>query len=81
MTGKDDDMLARFIVLETLVAAIVSRHPERDAVIADFDAFASLQAALQAANGTPPELGDALRYAHENLLRLATAKAPAPPAP
>jgi hypothetical protein len=81
MNTKDDDMLARFIVLENLVAAIVSRHPARAEVIADFDAFATLQAALQAVNGMPPAFGDAIRYAHANLLRLATAKAPGPPAP
>lgn len=81
MTSKDDDMLARFIVLETLVATLVARQPERAAVIADFDAFVTLQSALQAANGMPPAFGDAIRDAHANLLRLVTAKQPGPPAP
>lgn len=74
MTSKDDDMLARFIALENMVAALIARSPERDATIADFDAFQAQQAAMQVAQGMPLAFADAFREAHANLLGLVSAK-------
>ena len=69
------DMLARFFVLENLMAALVARQPDAAAIIADFEAFTSQQMAMQAANGTTHDLIASMREHLAQLTHLVLSKA------
>lgn len=68
MTRNEFDMLyGRIMVLENLVFKLIDAQPNGAEIVRKFEADTAQQIAMQAANGSPPELIDALRTALETL--------------